>query len=323
MDVFHAIMDKAKQYGIAPSRLHIDPLVVTLSTDQTALLVFAECCRRIKAEYPDIHITSGLSNISYGLPIRKNINYAFMTLAMEAGMDSAIVDPTNQQMTGIIHATNALLGRDEFCLEYIESCKGQGSSPAPQASQAAASPAPESKADAPAIDGKVEKLRAVAEAVENGKNKKVPDAVRAALEAGVDPKDILNTGMIDAMDVVGDKFQKQIIFVPQMLAAARAMKSGVDVLKPHLKGEGGGSVGKMILGTVAGDFHDIGKNLVGMMIESAGVEVIDLGVDVPISTFIKAIEDHPDVTIVGLSALSASRIATGWLRWSVVKSSVC
>ena len=150
---------------------------------------------------------------------------------------------------------------------------------------------------------KAEKLRAVAEAVENGKNKKVPDAVRAALEAGVDPKDILNTGMIDAMDVVGDKFQKQIIFVPQMLAAARAMKSGVDVLKPHLKGEGGGSVGKMILGTVAGDFHDIGKNLVGMMIESAGVEVIDLGVDVPISTFIKAIEDHPDVTIVGLSAL--------------------
>lgn len=310
MDVFHAIMDKAKQYGIAPSRLHIDPLVVTLSTDQTALLVFAECCRRIKAEYPDIHITSGLSNISYGLPIRKNINYAFMTLAMEAGMDSAIVDPTNQQMTGIIYATSALLGRDEFCLEYIESCKGQTSAPAsqapqaPQAAKAVPSPAaPDKEKAAPSGDVKAEKLRAVAEAVENGKNKKVPDAVRAALEAGVDPKDILNTGMIDAMDVVGDKFQKQIIFVPQMLAAARAMKSGVDVLKPHLKGEGGGSVGKMILGTVAGDFHDIGKNLVGMMIESAGVEVIDLGVDVPISTFIKAIEDHPDVTIVGLSAL--------------------
>ena len=304
MDVFHAIMDKAKQYGIAPGRLHIDPLVVTLSTDQTALLVFAECCRRIKAEYPDIHITSGLSNISYGLPIRKNINYAFMTLAMEAGMDSAIVDPTNQQMTGIIHATNALLGRDEFCLEYIESCKGQTSAPAPQAAKAAPSPTtPEKEKAAPSGDAKAEALRAVAEAVENGKNKKVPDAVRAALEAGVDPKDILNTGMIDAMDVVGDKFQKQIIFVPQMLAAARAMKSGVDVLKPHLKGEGGGSVGKMILGTVAGDFHDIGKNLVGMMIESAGVEVIDLGVDVPIATFIKAVEDHPDVTIVGLSAL--------------------
>ena len=306
MDVFHGIMAKAKEYGIAPSRLHIDPLVVTLSTDQTALLVFAECCRRIKAEYPDIHITSGLSNISYGLPTRKNINYAFMTLAMEAGMDSAIVDPTNQQMLGIIYATNALLGRDEFCLEYINNCRAQGTAPAPkQTSVEMAAPKSASKGQ-PAQDGgdiRAAKLRAVAEAVENGKNKAVKVCVQEAIDAGVPPKDILNVGMIEAMDVVGDRFQKQIIFVPQMLAAARAMKSGVEVLKPHLSEGGGGSVGKMILGTVAGDFHDIGKNLVGMMIESAGVEVIDLGVDVPISTFIREIENHPDVTIVGLSAL--------------------
>ena len=306
MDVFHAIMAKAKQYGIAPNRLHIDPLVVTLSTDQTALLVFAECCRRIKAEYPDIHITSGLSNISYGLPVRKNINYAFMTLALEAGMDSAIVDPTNQQMLGIIYATNALLGRDEYCLEYIDSVKGQVAAPAqsaPAKQPEAAAPAGKPEC-APADDDKrAAALRAVAEAVENGKNKAVKGCVQAALDAGVAPQDILNVGMIDAMDVVGDNFQKQVIFVPQMLAAARAMKSGVEVLKPHLKGGDGGSVGKMILGTVAGDFHDIGKNLVGMMIESAGVDVIDLGVDVPISTFIREIENHPEVTIVGLSAL--------------------
>lgn len=92
MKIFFGIMEKAKQYGIAPSRLHIDPLVVTLGTDQTALTVFADCCRRIKYEYPEIHITSGLSNISFGLPVRKNINQAFMVLAMNAGMDSAIVD---------------------------------------------------------------------------------------------------------------------------------------------------------------------------------------------------------------------------------------
>ncbi len=306
MDVFHGIMAKAKEYGIAPSRLHIDPLVVTLSTDQTALLVFAECCRRIKAEYPDIHITSGLSNISYGLPTRKNINYAFMTLAMEAGMDSAIVDPTNQQMLGIIYATNALLGRDEFCLEYINNCRAQGTAPAPKQTSvemAAQKSAPEGQPAQNGGDVRAAKLRAVAEAVENGKNKAVKACVQEAIDAGVPPKDILNVGMIEAMDVVGDRFQKQIIFVPQMLAAARAMKSGVEVLKPHLSEGGGGSVGKMILGTVAGDFHDIGKNLVGMMIESAGVEVIDLGVDVPISTFIREIENHPDVTIVGLSAL--------------------
>ncbi|MCI8418564.1 MAG: methyltetrahydrofolate cobalamin methyltransferase [Lachnospiraceae bacterium] len=119
MEVFHQIMEKAKEYNIAPSRIHIDPLVVTLSTDETALTMFAECCRQIKAEYPDIHITSGLSNISFGLPARKNVNQAFMVLAMNAGMDSAIVDPTNTDMLGMIYATDALLENDEFCLEYI------------------------------------------------------------------------------------------------------------------------------------------------------------------------------------------------------------
>lgn len=119
MEVFHNLMAKAKEYGIASSRLHIDPLVVTLSTDEEALTSFAECCRQIKAEYPDIHITSGLSNISFGLPARKNINQAFMVLAMNSGMDSAIVDPTNRDMLGMIYATDALLQNDEFCLEYI------------------------------------------------------------------------------------------------------------------------------------------------------------------------------------------------------------
>lgn len=119
MEVFHKIMEKAKEYKIDPSRLHIDPLVVTLATDGEALTMFAECCRQIKAEYPTIHITSGLSNISFGLPVRKNINQAFMVLAMNAGMDSAIVDPTNRDMLGIIYATDALLENDEYCLEYI------------------------------------------------------------------------------------------------------------------------------------------------------------------------------------------------------------
>lgn len=119
MEVFHRIMEKAKEYKIDPSRLHIDTLVVTLATDEQALTMFAECCRQIKAEYPTIHITSGLSNISFGLPARKNINQAFMVLAMNAGMDSAIVDPTNRDMLGMIYATDALLENDEYCLEYI------------------------------------------------------------------------------------------------------------------------------------------------------------------------------------------------------------
>ena len=119
MEVFDGIMKKAMKYNIDPSRLHIDPLVVTLATDGEALTVFAECCREIKSKYPTIHITSGLSNISFGLPARKNINQAFMVLAMNSGMDSAIVDPTNRDMLGIIYATDSLLENDEYCLEYI------------------------------------------------------------------------------------------------------------------------------------------------------------------------------------------------------------
>ena len=288
MKIFFGIMEKAKQYGIAPSRLHIDPLVVTLGTDQTALTVFADCCRRIKYEYPEIHITSGLSNISFGLPVRKNINQAFMVLAMNAGMDSAIVDPTNKNMIGMIYATNALLERDEYCLQYIDKF-------GIKASEEAAQPAPASPLD--------EKMQKVFKLTQDGKNKEIGQAVQEALDAGCDPTAILNDAMIGAMAVVGDNFKKEIIFVPQMLAAARAMKAGVEVLKPYLATGEAGSAGTIILGTVAGDLHDIGKNLVGMMFESAGFEVIDLGVDVPIQTFIDEVNKHKEASIVALSAL--------------------
>ena len=112
-------MEQAAKYGIAANRIFVDPLVEGLATNQESLLTFAAVCREIKAKFPQIHITSGLSNISFGLPVRKMLNMAFMTLAMQAGMDSAIVDPTNRDMMGIIYATDALLGNDDFCVEYI------------------------------------------------------------------------------------------------------------------------------------------------------------------------------------------------------------
>ena len=146
---------------------------------------------------------------------------------------------------------------------------------------------------------KIEELSA---AVENGKSKLVPNLVQECLDEGDAPLDVLNHGMIDAMSVVGEKFKKNEIFVPEMLVAARAMKKGVDVLKPHLSGENDGKIGKMVMGTVYGDLHDIGKNLVIMMIESSGYEVVDLGIDVSIEKFVQAAED-PNVTVVGVSAL--------------------
>ena len=149
----------------------------------------------------------------------------------------------------------------------------------------------------------MEAIQKVADLVEKGKAKLVVAAVQEALDAGADPSAILTEGMIDAMAVVGEKFKNGEIFVPEMLVAARAMKKGVEVLKPHLASGAAGSNGKVILATVAGDLHDIGKNLVGMMIESAGFEVIDLGVDVPASRVIEAYRENPDTRIIALSAL--------------------
>lgn len=145
-------------------------------------------------------------------------------------------------------------------------------------------------------------LENVHDLVVRGKAKLVPAAVQETLDEGVEASKILDT-MISAMDVVGENFKNGTIFVPEMLIAAKAMKKGVEVLKPHLASGAAGALGKVIIGTVAGDLHDIGKNLVAMMIESAGFEVIDLGVDVPVEKFLSTYEENPDTKIVACSAL--------------------
>ncbi|MDR3123099.1 MAG: corrinoid protein [Treponema sp.] len=147
------------------------------------------------------------------------------------------------------------------------------------------------------------KLEEIAQAVETGKSKLIEGLVNDALAEGIEPLKILNEGMIAAMGVVGEKFQKAEVFVPEMLVAARTMKKGVEILKPKLGDAGGVSLGKCIIGTVHGDLHDIGKNLVALMIESAGFEVIDLGVDVTAEAFLACIKANPDVKIVALSCL--------------------
>ena len=145
-------------------------------------------------------------------------------------------------------------------------------------------------------------IEKVYDLVSRGKAKLTPAAVQEALDAGFDAGQILGK-MISAMDVVGEKFKNGEIFVPEMLIAAKAMKKGVEALKPHLASGAAGALGKVVIGTVAGDLHDIGKNLVAMMIESAGFEVIDLGVDVPVEKFLAAYEANPDTKIIACSAL--------------------
>ncbi|NMA69314.1 MAG: cobalamin-binding protein [Desulfitobacterium sp.] len=147
------------------------------------------------------------------------------------------------------------------------------------------------------------KILEISNAVEAGKKKVVVQLVKEALEEGLSPMDILNEGMIKAMGNVGEKFKLNEIYVPEMLVAARAMKAGVEVLKPHLGENKGASLGKFIICSVEGDLHDIGKNLVAMMVESTGYEVLDIGVDVSAEKLIAAIKENPDCNLVGLSSL--------------------
>ena len=146
------------------------------------------------------------------------------------------------------------------------------------------------------------KIEEVKAKVEAGKSKLVPGLVQEALDEGSAPGEILQA-MVDSMGVVGDKFSSGEIFVPEMLIAAKAMSKGVEVLKPLMAGDGSTSLGTCIIGTVAGDLHDIGKNLVSMMIESAGFDMVDLGVDVPADTFVKAVKDNANVKLVACSGL--------------------
>ncbi|WP_414151551.1 corrinoid protein [Acetobacterium carbinolicum] len=146
------------------------------------------------------------------------------------------------------------------------------------------------------------KIEDVKVLVETGKSKKVAAAIQEALDAGDKAQEILEA-MIASMGVVGDKFSDGEIFVPEMLIAAKAMSKGVEVLKPLMAGEGSNSLGTCIIGTVAGDLHDIGKNLVSMMIESAGFDMVDLGVDVPAEKFVTAVKENEHVVLVACSGL--------------------
>lgn len=146
-------------------------------------------------------------------------------------------------------------------------------------------------------------IKEIADAISSGSMKAISDLVQKAITSGADPMEILNRGMIDAMSVVGERFSRGEAFVPEMLISARTMKKGVETLKPYLSSSATGANGKVVIGTVAGDMHDIGKNLVALMIESAGFEVIDLGTDVSGERFVKAVSEQPNVKVVALSTL--------------------
>jgi methanogenic corrinoid protein MtbC1 len=164
------------------------------------------------------------------------------------------------------------------------------------------------------------KIEEVKANVEKGKIKLVPGLVREALDAGDAATDILQA-MVEAMGVVGDKFSAGEIFVPEMLIAAKAMSKGVEVLKPYLAGEASTSLGTCVIGTVQGDLHDIGKNLVAMMVESAGFDMVDLGVDVPADKFIHAAKTNQNVKVVACSGLLTTTMSAMEKTVAAIKAS--
>ena len=164
------------------------------------------------------------------------------------------------------------------------------------------------------------KIDEVKQMVEKGKSKIVPGLVQEALDEGSKAGEILDA-MIEAMGIVGDKFSSGELFVPEMLVAAKAMSKGVDVLKPHLAGDSTTSLGTCVIGTVEGDLHDIGKNLVTMMIESVGFKMVDLGVDVSAEKFVNAVKENDNVKIVALSGLLTSTMPAMKKTVEALKSS--
>ena len=153
------------------------------------------------------------------------------------------------------------------------------------------------------------RIEELALAIEEGKLKPVVLLIKEALQEGEAPDKILNEGMIDALGNVGEKYRRGDIFVPEMLLSARAVKKGVEVLKPYLISEQTKTLGTVIIGTVAGDLHDIGKKLVSMMLENAGFQVVDLGIDVSTRKFIDSIMKHPDASLVAMSALLTTTLS--------------
>jgi len=290
LDIAARIVESAERIGIPREDVIIDPLAMAISADDQAGL---ETLRAIQLIRDELHVnqTLGLSNISFGLPERASINALFLAMAVQSGLTCAIVDPTVWEMRRAVLLTDMLLGRDPFCMRYLSIAKRQDTG----ADEAAAEPAGSTLEEAD-----LERLKG---AVIAGKRKSALDYTQKALDRGADPQEVINRYLIPALNAVGERFEKKKIFVPEMMMAAKSMQACVDLLTPHLKTKkSSGGLGTVVLGTVFGDLHDIGKNLTRLLLETSGFRVIDLGENVPAGRFVEAAREH-SARIVGLSSL--------------------
>lgn len=299
------ICNAAIDYGLKKEDIIIDCLTLTVSASQNQAMETLEAVRRVSREL-GLHTTLGVSNISFGLPARKHINESFLTQAMHCGLDLPIINPCSEGMMDVVTSFRVLSGEDVDCVRYIErfaeniggnSLSGTGGSPASQAGS-------RSKSDSNQIGN----VYSMEDAIVKGLRDETRHLTRQFLET-MSEMDVINQLMIPALDVVGEQYEKQIIFLPQLINAANAACAGFDLIKERIANRGQESVtkGKIVIATVKGDIHDIGKNIVKVILENYGYKMIDLGRDVPVEEVVKTVLKE-DIQLVGLSALMTTTL---------------
>ena len=296
------ITEAALAAGIPREDIYIDCLTLTASAQQEDVLATVQALEACKKEL-GVRTVLGVSNISFGLPCRTYLNTTFLTMAMYAGLDLAIMNPSSEEMMAAVYAYNVLTNRDKQSTKYIERFADRV--PASTALAQAAKAAPAASTAEAELTGP---YAALMKAVEKGLKGDAAAHTRALL-AEKQPLEVVDEALIPALDIVGAKYEKGTLFLPQLLQAASAAQSAFEEIKTAIaqKGEGSASKGRIVLATVKGDVHDIGKNIVRVILENYGCEVLDLGRDVPVETVVDTVREK-DVHLVGLSALMTTTL---------------
>ena len=292
------IVDAAHAAGIPDEDIYIDCLCLTASAQQEGATQTLQALTRCKKEL-GMRTVLGVSNISFGLPCRGYLNTTFLTMAMSAGLDLAIMNPNTPEMMAAVRAYRVLTCQDPQSTDYV-AAYADVQIQTTQTSKSAATVA-EVSAAAPGGD-------ALFEAVRRGLKAEARAAADAALTMR-EPLDVVNTSLIPALDAVGDGFEKGTVFLPQLLQAATAAQAAFEAIKAKIaaSGQAQGSKGKIVIATVKGDVHDIGKNIVRVILENYGYDVLDLGRDVDPERVVEAVR-QTGAKLVGLSALMTTTV---------------
>jgi 5-methyltetrahydrofolate--homocysteine methyltransferase len=288
-EIAKRIVDKAAEYGIDKKNIFIDCLVLTASAQQAEVKETLKALTMVK-EKLGVKTALGVSNVSFGLPNRGILNRTFLSMAMQAGLDAPIMNPNTEEMMQTVFAYKVLANQDVDSEKYIQRYSNQVQS----AQSMAATSGSEEK------DLKEIVIKGLKEEAKN----KTKELLKT--ETGLD---IVKKYLIPALDIVGQRFEKGEIFLPQLIQSAETVKNSFIVIKEKLESEGAEKIskGKIILATVKGDIHDIGKNIVKVVLENYGFEIIDLGKDVPIEKVVETAKKE-GVRLVGLSALMTTTV---------------